>query len=74
MKLAVSFSLCVYSAAIIIKEERLKDGKYGFSDFIRSRKNGEPKLMVPSSLSEAVKRLATDDDLKVVGHIVHKVE
>ena len=59
------------SAAIIIKEERSKDKKYSFHDFIRSREitdsDSEPKLEVPSSLSEAVKKLAaTDDDLKLV--------
>ena len=56
----------MYSAAIIIKEERSKNEKYGFSNFIQSREKGETKLTVPSSLPEAVKRLATDEDLKLV--------
>ncbi len=59
------FPIC--SAAIIIKEERSRNKGYTFNDYLTNMEKGEPRVEVPSSLSEAVKKLAdSDSDLKLV--------
>lgn len=55
------------SAAIVIKDERSTNTKYTFGDYLTNMEKGEPKLEVPSSLSEAVRRLSANaNDLKQV--------
>ncbi len=59
------------SAAIVIKEERSQNPSYTFHDFLKNMAMDEPRLQVPSSISEAVKKLAAaDDDLRRVCFIM----
>ncbi len=48
-------------------EERSRNKGYTFNDYLTSIEKGEPRVEVPSSLSKAVKKLASSDsDLKLV--------
>ena len=57
-------TILICSAAIIIKEERSKNVKYTFTDFLETESD-QPDI-VPSSLRTAVEKLTEDENLKLV--------